>query len=140
MSDKKTFQDLVEMMARLRGNDGCPWDREQTIASLGPMLIEEAWEVVEAADRQQWTDLRDELGDLLFQIIFYARIASEEHRFDIEDAITRVYEKMYRRHPHVFGDAAVSSTAEVLANWETIKAAERGADAASSDEKQSLSA
>ncbi len=138
MSEKKTFQDLVEMMARLRGPDGCPWDREQTLATLGPMLIEEAWEVVEASELQQWPDLRDELGDLLFQIIFYARIASEEHHFDIDDAIARVYEKMYRRHPHVFGDASVSSTAEVLANWEAIKAAERGAEQGPSAERRSL--
>lgn len=125
MSERKSFKELVDLMARLRSPGGCPWDREQTFATLGPMLIEEAWEVIEAAESGNYADLRDELGDLLFQIIFYAQIATEENHFDISDAITRVHEKMTRRHPHVFGGETVNSTAEVLLNWEAIKASER---------------
>jgi tetrapyrrole methylase family protein/MazG family protein/ATP diphosphatase len=125
MTNRKTFQDLIDLVTRLRAPDGCPWDREQTYTTLGPMLIEEAWEVVEASESEDRSELRDELGDLLFQIIFYAHIAAEQKDFDIQDAITSVHEKMTRRHPHVFGDVKVSSTAEVLANWEAIKAVER---------------
>lgn len=128
MSTKRTFQDLIEMMARLRSADGCPWDREQSFATLGPMLIEEAYEVLEAAEAEDWNELRDELGDLLFQIVFYGQIAAEAGHFDLHDSITRVHEKMTRRHPHVFGDQAVESTADVLVNWEAIKAAERKVD------------
>ena len=120
MNPKRTFQDLVEMMARLRAPDGCPWDREQTLATLGPMLIEEAYEVIEAAEAEDWNELRDELGDLLFQIIFYGQIAAEAGHFDVEQSITRVHEKMTRRHPHVFGEETVESTADVLVNWEAI--------------------
>lgn len=127
MSTKRTFHDLVEMMARLRAADGCPWDREQTYATLGPMLIEEAYEVLEAAEAENWGELRDELGDLLFQIVFYGQIATEAGHFDAYDSITRVHEKMTRRHPHVFGEETVESTADVLSNWEIIKAAERKA-------------
>ncbi|MDX2044483.1 MAG: nucleoside triphosphate pyrophosphohydrolase [Acidobacteriota bacterium] len=125
MSTKRAFQDLVEMMARLRSADGCPWDREQTYATLGPMLIEEAYEVIEAAEAGDWNELRDELGDLLFQIVFYGQIAAEAGHFDVSDSIARIHEKMIRRHPHVFGEETVDSTADVLANWEAIKAAER---------------
>lgn len=130
-SETKRFEDLVSLMSRLRAPDGCPWDQEQTFATLGPMLIEEAYEVIEATEASESgnrRELRDELGDLLFQIVFYAQIASEEEgpdHFDIYDAISSVHEKMVRRHPHVFGGEKVSSTAEVLANWEAIKAAER---------------
>lgn len=127
MSTKRTFQDLVEMMARLRAPDGCPWDREQTYATLGPMLLEEAYEVIEASEAEDWNELRDELGDLLFLIIFYGQIATEAGHFDVFQSISRVHEKMTRRHPHVFGEETVESTADVLANWETIKAAERKA-------------
>jgi ATP diphosphatase len=125
MESKKNFHNLVEMMARLRAPDGCPWDREQNYATLGPMLIEEAYEVIEAAESGNWGELRDELGDLLFQIVFYGQIGAENGHFDVYQSIARVHEKMTRRHPHVFGDEKVSSTAEVLSNWESIKAAER---------------
>src|SRR5215468_8956228 len=125
MNAKRTFQDLIDLMARLRAPDGCPWDREQTYATLGPMLIEEAYEVIEAAEAEDWNDLRDELGDLLFQIVFYGQIGAEEGHFDLHQSIARVHEKMTRRHPHVFGEEKVTSTAEVLANWEAIKATER---------------
>jgi MazG family protein len=125
MDEKRTFQDLIDMMARLRAPDGCPWDREQTYATLGPMLIEEAYEVIEAAEAEDWNDLRDELGDLLFQIVFYGQIGAEKGHFDLHQSIARVHEKMTRRHPHVFGEEKVTGAAEVLANWEAIKAAER---------------
>lgn len=136
MSTKRTFQDLVEMMARLRSAEGCPWDREQTYATLGPMLIEEAYEVIEAAEAGDWNELRDELGDLLFQIVFYGQIAAEDGHFNVHDSITRVHEKMTRRHPHVFGEETVDSTADVLANWEAIKAAERAAERKASGKDQ----
>jgi MazG family protein len=139
MNAKRTFQDLIDMMARLRAPDGCPWDREQTYATLGPMLIEEAYEVIEAAEAEDWDDLRDELGDLLFQIVFYGQIAAERGHFDLHQSIARVHEKMTRRHPHVFGEEKVASTADVLANWEAIKAAERkGAGRAEAGEKSLL--
>jgi len=127
MNAKRTFQDLIDLMERLRAPDGCPWDREQTYAKLGPMLIEEAYEVIEAAEAEDWDDLRDELGDLLFQIVFYGQIASENGHFDLHQSIARVHEKMTRRHPHVFGEEKVTGAAEVLSNWEAIKAAERKA-------------
>src|SRR5262245_21390176 len=116
MTDKKIFQDLIDLMARLRAPGGCPWDHEQTHATLGPMLIEEAYEVIEAAEREDWDNLRDELGDLIFQIIFYGQIATEEGHFDVGQSISRVHEKMMRRHPHVFGEAKVEGSADVLVN------------------------
>jgi MazG family protein len=133
-----TFQDLVALMARLRAPEGCPWDREQTYATLAPMLIEEAYEVIEAAEAEDWAELRDELGDLLFQIVFYAQIAAERRHFDIHEAIARVHEKMTRRHPHVFGAEKAKTAAEVLANWEAIKAAERRAAGQAEKKEQSL--
>jgi MazG family protein len=130
----KTLADLMQMMARLRAPDGCPWDREQTYATLAPMLIEEAYEMIEAAEAEHWDEMRDELGDVLFQLVFYGQIAAEAKHFTLDDAITRVYEKMWRRHPHVFGEEKAETTAEVLVNWEAIKAAER--EAAGKDETQ----
>jgi nucleoside triphosphate diphosphatase len=138
MESKKNFQDLVDMMARLRATDGCPWDREQNYATLGPMLIEEAYEVIEAAEAGDWDELRDELGDMLFQIVFYGQIGAEHGHFDVYQSIARVHEKMTRRHPHVFGDEKVSSTAEVLSNWESIKAAEREQKSEGEDKRESL--
>ncbi|MFN7928615.1 MAG: nucleoside triphosphate pyrophosphohydrolase [Blastocatellia bacterium] len=134
----KTLDDLVQMMARLRAPNGCPWDREQTYATLGPMLIEEAFEVIEAAEAENWEELRDELGDLLFQLVFYGQIAAEAGHFDLYAAITRVHEKMWRRHPHVFGNEKAETTAEVLVNWEAIKAAERKAAGKETQARQSL--
>ncbi len=127
MKKETSFEDLISLMERLRSPEGCPWDREQTLKSLGPMLIEEASEVLDAAEAGDWGELRDELGDLLFQAVFYGQIAAETGAFTIRDSISRVHEKMVRRHPHVFGEETVGSTAEVLLNWEAIKAAERQA-------------
>jgi MazG family protein len=124
------FQDLVELMSRLRSPDGCPWDREQTYATLAPMLLEEAYEAfeaVEAAREGKPAELRDELGDLLFQIVFYAQVAKERDDFSITDVTDSVHTKMVRRHPHVFGDAQADNSAEVLRSWEAIKAEEKRA-------------
>src|SRR2546423_4360192 len=128
MSD--SFDDLVALMAHLRSAAGCPWDREQTFETLAPMLVEEAYEVFEAAQvasEGRTENLRDELGDLLFQILFYAQIASERNEFTIDDVARAVHAKMVRRHPHVFGDAQAETSPEVLRNWEEIKAVEKRA-------------
>jgi len=120
------LQRLVELMATLRGPDGCPWDRKQTPESLKPFLVEECYEVVDAIEEGAPAKVRDELGDLLFQIIFHARIAEEAGQFTINDVITAIHEKMTRRHPHVFGDDKLSTDKEVLSNWEEIKRKEKG--------------
>ncbi len=125
-----TFNDLVELMDRLRAPGGCPWDREQTYATLAPMLLEEAYEAFDALEEAREgrpAALREELGDLLFQITFFARVAKERREFNIDDVIDEVYAKMVRRHPHVFGEAQASDSAEVLRNWEAIKAEEKRA-------------
>ncbi len=136
----KTFADLVELMDRLREPGGCPWDREQTYATLAPMLLEEAYEAFDAMDEAQhgrFENLREELGDLLFQITFFARVAKEKGAFTIDDVIEQVHEKMVRRHPHVFGDVEAGDSTEVLRNWEAIKAEEKRAKA--KDESQPIS-
>jgi tetrapyrrole methylase family protein/MazG family protein len=120
------FQRLVELMATLRGPDGCPWDRKQTPESLKPFLVEECYEVVDAIEEGVPAKVRDELGDLLFQIIFHARIAEEAGQFTMDDVITAIHEKMTRRHPHVFGDDKLSTDKEVLSKWEEIKRKEKG--------------
>src|SRR6266852_2275129 len=124
----KTFTDLVALMDRLRSPGGCPWDREQTYATLAPMLLEEAYEAFDALEEAREgrpAALREELGDLLFQITFFARVASERSEFNIDDVIDEVHAKMVRRHPHVFGDTKAGDSAEVLRNWEAIKAEEK---------------
>ncbi|MCJ7663227.1 MAG: nucleoside triphosphate pyrophosphohydrolase, partial [Desulfobacterales bacterium] len=123
--DHKGFVDLVAIMARLRGEDGCPWDRRQTKEDLKPFLIEETYEILEALDSGDDQGLQEELGDLLFHIIFMARIAEEEGAFDISGVIQGAVEKMVRRHPHVFGSSEVSGPHEVEANWAKLKAAEK---------------
>lgn len=125
-----TFNDLVSLMNTLRSPGGCPWDREQNYATLAPMLLEEAYEAfeaVEAAREGHPEELRSELGDLLFQIIFYAQVAKERGEFTIEEVVDSIYTKMVRRHPHVFGGESAADSAEVLRNWEAIKAAEKRA-------------
>ena len=119
------FPKLVELMARLRGPGGCPWDREQTYDTIKPFLLEETYEVVDAIAERDWEELKSELGDLLLQIVFFSQMASEEGRFTIEDVIERIHSKMVRRHPHVFGDVEVATAADVLRNWEKLKAAEK---------------
>lgn len=121
----EAFDALVEVMARLRGEGGCPWDREQTAESLKPFLIEEAYEVLEAIESGRAEPLCEELGDLLFQVLFHAEIAKEHHLFDIETILKTTTEKMTRRHPHVFApegkDASPMESKTVLAKWEEIK-------------------
>jgi tetrapyrrole methylase family protein / MazG family protein len=125
-SQNNDFQRLVELMATLRSPDGCPWDRKQTPESLKPFLVEECYEVIDAIEDGTPDKVRDELGDLLFQIIFHARIAEETGQFTIQDVITAIHEKMTRRHPHVFGTESLSTDKEVLSNWEEIKRKEKG--------------
>ena len=125
-----TFNDLVALMTRLRSPNGCPWDREQTYATLAPMLLEEAYEAFEAVEEAragQPAALRDELGDLLFQIVFYAQVAKERDEFTIDDVTETIHAKMVRRHPHVFGEARADTPGEVLRSWEAIKAEEKRA-------------
>src|SRR5918999_58246 len=125
-----SFNDLVKLMSTLRSPEGCPWDREQTYESLAPMLLEEAYEAFEAVEEAREgrpAELRDELGDLLFQIVFYAQVAQERGEFTITDVTEAIHSKMVRRHPHVFGDASAADSAEVLRNWEAIKAEEKRA-------------
>lgn len=122
----REFDHLLEIMARLRGPGGCPWDREQDHRSIRKYVIEEAYEVAEAIDRDDPGELCSELGDLLLQVVFHAQMAGEAGRFDAADVCRAIAEKMERRHPHVFGDVAVDGSGEVLRNWERIKAAERG--------------
>jgi len=119
------FDAFVALIARLRAPGGCPWDREQTHASLKPMTIEEAYEVLEAIDEGDDAELAGELGDLLLQVVFHAQIATDDGRFDVGEVIARVHDKMVRRHPHVFGDETARTSGEVLRNWEAIKEAEQ---------------
>ena len=126
MTDSSPLDALLELMARLRDpQTGCPWDREQTYATIVPHTIEEAYEVADAIARRDWAELRDELGDLLFQVVFYAQIAREEGRFEFADVARGIVEKMTRRHPHVFADARYADAAEQTAAWEQLKAAEK---------------
>ena len=119
------FVELLTMMARLRGEGGCPWDREQTRETLRPFLVEETYEVLDALDADDPAHIREELGDLLFQVVFHAEIACERGEFSMADLLEALITKMTRRHPHVFGDRPVSSAAEALAQWEAIKGAEK---------------
>ncbi len=116
--------ELVEVMKRLRGQNGCPWDREQSHDSLKPYLIEETYEVLESIDARDDAQLKEELGDLLLQIVFHAQIAAEDRRFTIDDVARSIVTKLKRRHPHVFGEVQVSNSDEVLENWEKIKKGE----------------
>ncbi|HXU36024.1 MAG TPA: nucleoside triphosphate pyrophosphohydrolase [Blastocatellia bacterium] len=118
------FAELVQLIARLRAPGGCPWDREQTHESLKPMMLEEAYEVVEAIDEGDDEELIGELGDLLLQVVFHSQIADEEGRFTVGEVIDRISTKMIRRHPHVFGEDTAQTSDEVLRNWEAIKEAE----------------
>jgi len=127
MNDRQpTFEDLVGIMARLRGPDGCPWDRQQTPQSLRPYLLEEAYETLEAIDAGPADRLREELGDLLLQVVFHAQMASDAGQFTIGDVVAGLAEKLIRRHPHVFGDARVNGPDAVVTRWEEIKKEERG--------------
>jgi MazG family protein len=124
------FEALVRIMERLRAENGCPWDREQTHQTLKPFLIEEAYEVVEAIDEGDPKQIMEELGDLLFQVVFHAQLAAEQREFTVGQVLAATAEKMVRRHPHVFGDATASTAGEVLEQWEELKRKERNAAAA----------
>ena len=132
MEEKSQYSRLVDIIARLRAEDGCPWDREQTHSSLKKACIEEAAEVICGINIYEKTrnadNLKEELGDLLLQVVMHARIAEEEGLFNMEDVCKSVADKMVRRHPHVFGDVNVSGSEEVLKNWEEIKKGEHETD------------
>lgn len=120
-----TIQNLLDIMAKMRGADGCPWDREQTLESLKQYLVEECYEVIDAIDSGKADKHVDELGDLLLQVVFQAQIRREQGLFAFEDVVDRICEKLIRRHPHVFGSARVAGSKDVLKNWEAIKAQEK---------------
>lgn len=119
------MQRLLEIMRKLRSEDGCPWDREQTLESLRPYAVEEVYEVIDAIDRGDVDDHQEELGDLLLQVVFQAQLREEEGAFNFEAVAKSIADKLVRRHPHVFGDVAVSGSEEVLKNWNEIKAGEK---------------
>ena len=121
----EAFANLTEIIAKLRAPDGCPWDREQTHESLKPFIVEESYEVIDAIDRGKPADLKEELGDLLLQIMLQSEISREEGEFDIADVVTGLSGKMVNRHPHVFGNTPVDGADEVLVNWEKIKKEEK---------------
>jgi len=119
------FERAVQIMARLRAPGGCPWDREQTFDTIKPYTLEETYEVLEAIDNRDWNELTGELGDLLLQVLFYSEMAQEEGHFSIDDVLERLANKLVDRHPHVFGEVKADTPAEVLRNWEALKAEEK---------------
>jgi MazG family protein len=119
------FQRLVDLMARLRAPDGCPWDREQTFDSIKSYTLEETYEVLDAIDRRDWTDLAEELGDFILQAVFYAQMGAEQNLFGVSDALDAINAKLVRRHPHIFGDDSAASAGDVLKIWGKVKAAEK---------------
>jgi tetrapyrrole methylase family protein / MazG family protein len=123
------FARLVEIMERLRGPGGCPWDRAQSREDLKPYLVEETYEVLDAIEQKDLSMLREELGDLLLQVVFHAQLAAEDGHFTVEDVCRAINEKLVRRHPHVFGEVIADTPAQVLLNWEAIKKVEKGEDA-----------
>lgn len=125
MENLDPVQHLVEVVRRLRGPGGCPWDREQTHASLRGDLLEEAYEVVDAINRKDDANLKEELGDLLLQSVFHSQIAEDEKRFTFQEVAESICEKLIRRHPHVFGDATAENSEQVLVQWDAIKRGER---------------
>jgi MazG family protein len=127
------FERAVQIMARLRAPGGCPWDREQTFDTIKPYTLEETYEVLEAIDNRDWHELTGELGDLLLQVLFYSEMAAEEKHFSIDDVLERLSSKLVDRHPHVFGELKADTPAEVLRNWEALKAEEKKKRAASGD-------
>jgi MazG family protein len=119
------FARLVAIMARLRSPEGCPWDREQTLETIKPYLLEETYEVLDAIDAHDWDGLADELGDLLLQVVFFSQMAHEAGYFDVTDAIEAINSKLIRRHPHVFGEGEAKTAADVVRKWDEIKATEK---------------
>jgi MazG family protein len=125
-------------MARLRGPDGCPWDREQTFDTIKRHTLEETYEVFDAIERRAWPELKDELGDLLLQVLFYAQMAGDEGYFTISDVAANLNAKLIRRHPHIFGDVEAKDAATVLKNWEEIKREEKTAKGAKAEDASLL--
>jgi MazG family protein len=119
------FERLVGILARLRAPGGCPWDREQNFDTIKPYLLEETYEVLDAIDQRDWPGLAEELGDLMLQAVFFAQMASEEGKFQIDDSLDAISEKLIRRHPHVFGDGAARTSDDVKRRWDEIKADEK---------------
>ena len=127
----ENLRKLVELVAHLRGPDGCPWDKAQDYDSVKGLLLEEAYEVVDTVNVRDFAGLEDELGDLLLQVVFYSRLAEEENRFTIDEVIEHLHAKLVRRHPHVFGEVRARNAAEALASWLSVKEKERAASGAS---------
>jgi len=126
MSDRTTaLSEAIDLMARLRAPDGCPWDRAQTFDTIKRHTLEETYEVFDAIDRRAWPDLRDELGDLLLQVLFYAQMAEEAGHFSIEDVAANLNAKLIRRHPHIFADAVAHTPDDVKQTWEAVKKKEK---------------
>ena len=121
------FQRLCDIMARLRGEGGCPWDREQTFDSIKPYTLEETYEVLDAIDRRDWPNLAEELGDFMLQAVFFAQMASEQKLFRMEDALDAINQKLVRRHPHIFGTEEAETAGDVKRIWGEVKAAEKKA-------------
>jgi MazG family protein len=130
------FERAVAIMERLRAPGGCPWDREQTFESIKPYTLEETYEVLEAIDNRDWSELAGELGDLLLQVLFYAEMANEQGSFSIDDVLDRLSSKLIHRHPHVFGDVKANTSADVKRNWEALKTEERKRREPASDKKE----
>lgn len=123
--EKYTYEDLLKIVSRLRGKDGCPWDRKQTHESLKGCMLEEAYETVEAINKNDDDNLKEELGDVLLQVVMHSQIAGEEERFDMSDVVHCIAEKMIRRHPHIFGNTSAGSADDVADRWEDIKKREK---------------
>ena len=130
--------EAIRIMARLRGPDGCPWDREQTFDSIKKHTLEETYEVFDAIERRAWPDLRDELGELLLQVFFYAQMAAEAGYYTLADVAAGLNTKLIRRHPHVFADVEATDSDAVLRNWEQIKQAEKSAAASGNQERRPM--
>lgn len=126
MSENRGFNKLVTIVEKLRGEDGCPWDKEQTHASLLPFFLEEAYEVIETVDQEDWQTLAEELGDILLHVVFQANIAEQNGEFALEEVISTINEKLVRRHPHVFGEKKADGAFHAKQNWEAAKQAEKG--------------
>lgn len=126
MEKNYTFEDLLDIVKKLRGEGGCPWDMEQTHQSIKQSIIEEGYELIETLDNEDWENVADESGDLLLQVVFHAQIGKEKGEYNIDDVINAVCRKLIHRHPHVFGDVKVKDSNEVLANWNQIKRDDRG--------------
>jgi MazG family protein len=138
MTTGERFERAVAIMHKLRAPGGCPWDREQTFDTIKQYTLEETYEVIEAIDNRDWTELTGELGDLLLQVLFYAEMAQEDGTFTIDNVLDTLSEKLVRRHPHVFGDVEANTSREVLKNWEAIKQQEKSAKSEEAQPKSLL--